>query len=273
MAKTGVRGTGPIELTDNGNLVVLPLSALSYDNGSVTASGPVYTAHKALFDELFKYLAAEGLIVAGETPPPVPAAVITATQPGGAGNDIEIAFANVRPNPSDNTQTIFDATLVQRDAYERLDPAQLGAVLGTSAATGSPAGLVFLSSTGTPQLPKDGTYAADGSGVVKVPKATGSGNAFQLTFRVVDAAAAMTVEITGSDALTSIFELVARWAKTVTGLQISELGSNANFGAFVTETAPDGGSLAVPAPGTVVLTGGADAADAKPASATAMAQP
>lgn len=275
MAKTGVRGTGPIELIDSaGRLVALPLSTLFYDDGVLKASGALYAANKAVVDALLGYLASEGLVVPDVQPPPVPAAVITAKQSGAAGNDIAITFADVRPDPADNAKTIFDATLEQRDAYERLEPATIGDVLGTSASTGSPAGLVFLSSSATPTQPQDGTYAADGSGVVKVPKdGSASGNAFQLKFRVVDAAATMTVEVSGSDAATGTFNLVARWTRTVTGVEITALDSNTNFGAMIVVAAPDGGSLAVPAAGTLILAGGADAAQATAASAVAMAQP
>lgn len=272
MAKTRVRGNGPIEITDSGgHLVALPLSALFFDGGQLQASGALYSAHKAAFDPLLRELSDEGLIVPDVQPPPVAAVVVTAKNPGAAGNDIQLTFSNIRANPSDNTQTILDATLTQRDVYPRVDLTTLGTVLGTSSATGSPAGLVFLSSSGTPTAPKEGIYAADTtSGVVKVAKAAGSGNAFQLTFRVADTAATMTVEVSAWDAATGAFGLAATWTKTLTGIQISELDANASFGAMITAAAPPDGSLGVPASGTIILTGGADATDAKPASATAM---
>jgi hypothetical protein len=272
MAKTRVRGNGPIEIIDSaGLLVALPLSALFFDGGQLQASGALYIAHKAAFDPLLQELSDEGLIVPDIRPPQPPAVVVTAKNPGAAGNNIQLTFSNIRTNPSDNTQTILDATLTQRDVYPDMDPTKLGVVLGTSSTTGGPAGLVFLSSSGTPTAPKEGTYQADTSGVVKVPKVTGSGNAFQLTFRMADAAAVMTVEVSASDAATGVFGLAATWTRTLTGIQISELDANANFGAMITAAAPPDGSLGVPTPGTIILTGGADATDAKPASATAMA--
>jgi hypothetical protein len=267
MAKTHVRGTGPVEITDkNGNLASLPLTAVYFEAGQIKAEGSLYTANQKAFDPLLQYLADQGLLLPDVEPPPVAALVITAENPGAAGNHIQLDFGNVQVGAN---KTVFDATLTQRDTHDHLTSTDLAGVLGTN--VGTSAELVFLSTSGT-TLPADGTYTADATGVVTVPQAGAAGKAFTLTFRVPDAAASMTVDISNSDATTGTFDLSAAWSKKAAGIDAD--GLNTSFGKMITVASPQGGTpTTVPAPGTVVLSGGADPAAAKPASATAMAQP
>jgi hypothetical protein len=271
MARTRVQGVGPVEITDpkSGQLIVLPLSELYFEGGALKADGDVYAKHKLDIDPLLVYLKTEGLVVPAEQAAPTPAAVVKAKRPGSAGNNIRLKLSNVRPDTHDPNKTIFDAALEQHDVHERLDPKKLGDVLGSSADAGNPADLVFVPSSGEAKLPKNGNYIADGSGVT-VPAASGTGDAFKVTFRVVDTGAKMTVDVSGSDAAQGTFTLTANWVKAVAGIRIDELDSDTNFGKMIVVKPPEGGSLDVPSPGTVFLGGGADAAAAQPASATAV---
>lgn len=275
MVTNAAKGNGPIEIMDSGgSLVAIPLSSVFFDDGVIKGQGATYLANKAAFDALLAYLADQKIVepAPGVIQPPA-AALISAKKAGAAGNDIRVTFANPRPDPADNTKTIFDATLTQTDAYTNVAPADLGTTLGTSAATGSPAAAAFLSSAAAAAvLPKAGTYAATAAGVVSVPKNAGAGNAFQLTFRNVDAAAVMTAEV--ADVGPTAFTLRTTWTRTVVGTDIASIASAANFGALITVSGPPpagGAPTLPPAAGTVVFAGGADSAAATAATATVLA--
>jgi hypothetical protein len=274
MAKTPVMAaTGPVELLAGTQQISLPLTALYFEDGELKAAGPLYTAHQADVDTWLQYLSDQGLITAAATPPPKQALLITAKNTGSQGNDIRIALSNVRQDPSDATKQIFDATLTQTDQYSGLTKDAIKAVLGATASftDGSRPGLVYVSSAGTPDVPKAGTYAPNNTFVVKVPK-DGGGNAFELTYRVQDSAATATVEIADVSTDEGTFSLVATWAKTAAGIHVTALGTS--FSDHIAVTKPEGGAATdgdVPAPGTVVLAGGADAASAQKASAAVAA--
>jgi hypothetical protein len=285
MVEQAALGNGPIEITDaNGALVSIPVSALFFDSGTLKARGTRYAANKAAFDALLAYLALEGIVKPSAVAvAAAPAAVVTAKKKGKAGNDIQVVIANPRQDPADNTRTIFDATVTQTDRYRDISPLALEDLLGGSATTGSLANAVFLQSTSstaasgaTPAtivLPKVGVVAATGATAeATVPRATGAGNAFKLRFRNPDTAAVMTVEIT--DVAATTFGMVVTWTKSVTGIAIGDLGTTANFGNVIDVAGPPpaGGTPTIaPAAGTVVLTGGADAAAATNAAGTVLA--
>jgi len=270
MAKTPVMAaTGPIEFLAGTQQISLPLSALYFENGKLKAAGPLYTAHQADADKWLQYLADQGLVTPAAAPPPKQALLITAKNAGSQGNDIHIAIANVRPDPGDATKQIFDATLTQTDTYAGLTKDTIKDVLGTTSAftSGSRPGLVFVSSGGVPDLPQAGTYAPNNSGVVSVPK-DGGGNAFQLTYRVGVTGATASVQIANVSTDAGTFSLVATWTKTATGIYVTQLATS--FPDHIAVTKPDGSAANdtdVPAPGTVFLAGGSDAASAQNASA------
>ncbi|HEX2047665.1 MAG TPA: hypothetical protein VHF27_07870 [Acidimicrobiales bacterium] len=279
MANAVARGNGPVEVVNaSGALISIPLSSITFDDtGRAVGSGQLYADNQALLDPYLARLVRDGLLEPGPQPPPVPILVITAKTAGAIGNDISIGFANLRPDPSDNTRKVFDATLTQVDTYRDLvADNSIKAVLGSSTGTGSRPGLVFVSSGAAPiSLPKVGTYAPDGGGEFTIPKSTGAGNAFKLKLRAVDAAATSSVEILSSteDPAPGRFTLVASWSRTIVGVKVTDLDSAANFGPFITVKGPDGTSppTTPPPPGSVVLSGGSDQAAAQPASATVTA--
>jgi hypothetical protein len=270
MAQTpAVSSIGPVELVvESGQQITLPASLLVFEDGNITASGPEYTANKTDADKWLGYLVDQGLLKPAETPPPPQALLITAKNAGSTGNDIRIVVTNLRQDPADSTKRIFDATLTQVDTYADLTPDGVKGVLGSSASftNGDRPGLVFVSSSSTPSLPKEGAYTPT-SFVVAVPKDSGTGEAFKLTYRVQDSKATMNVQISDVSTDAGTFSLVATWSKAVTGIHVGELQTN--FPDHVAVTAPGGGTPTEdPAPGTIVLVGGSDTATAQKASAS-----
>lgn len=173
-----VVANGPVAFSDgSGRAFSIPLSLLDFDaNGAIRAERwPLYLAHQALLDVWLPYLQAQGVISEGEAAAPVEAMIITAKQAGAAGNTILLTIDNVRPNPADNTIIIFDATVTETSSYTGLTPATIKTVLGSVAGGGERPGLVFVSSAGDPQLPKEDSYPLTGGGAgaastVDIPK-------------------------------------------------------------------------------------------------------
>jgi hypothetical protein len=270
MAKTPVvASTGPIDFVgSSGQQVSLPLSALYFEDGTLKAAGPLYTANKAAADPWLQYLADEGLIMPAPALPPKQALLVTAKNAGSTGNDIRIAISNVRVDPTDATKQIFDALLTQTDSYDGLTKDNIANVLGSAASftNGERPGLVFVSTAAT-DLPKDGTYAP-ATYIVDIPKNTGAGSAVKLTYRIQDNAATMEVDISNVNTDAGAFSLVAKWTKAKQGIRATAFQTN--FSDHITVAEPDGSAAKdadVPAAGTIVLAGGSDAQNAQKASA------
>lgn len=270
MAAIGVIALGPVEFTDAGDQFVIPLSLLSFDAmGALEIDWPHYAAHKAVLDPWLAYLKRSGALRPAPQPPPAAALVITAAAPGSTGNDIAIEFSDV-----DETAGTLTATLTQRDEYAGLTPATVAGVLGTTAKNGSRSGLIFVSSSGGPTQPANGSYPLTGG-----PKYTADlsdaqgGKAFTVRSRADDSEAAnTTVEISKADdpAAPGTFTLTAVWRKQVTGIKPGDLQSS--FAYEVTVDAPPGGQLLTPAPGTITLRGGSDLSGPNTASVTVSTQ-
>src|SRR5690242_5817261 len=169
MSKTVVLGNGPVAFTDqNGQMLLIPLSALTLDSNTIEASDPYNT------DEIrqwLQYLVKVGFLTAGPTPAPKAAMTIQAADPGLAGNNIQVVFSNIVPDPADPAnadKTTFDATITETDTYNGLsfDPASpsfIKTVLGTeTAGTGTKPGLVHIKDADTPSLPKADSYPLTG---------------------------------------------------------------------------------------------------------------
>jgi hypothetical protein len=265
--------TGPVEFLAGSQQVSLPLTTLYFENGQLKASGPLYAANQAQADKWLRYLSDQGLIISTSAPPPKQALLISAKNAGSTGNDISIVISNIRQDPGDNTKRIFDATLTQTDVYPSLKKDTVKVIVGESPSftDGSRPGLIYVSSAGAPDLPSAGTYAPGGTFVVTLPK-DGGGTAFKVTYRVKDAAASGTVQISNVSGDSGTFSLVATWSKTVTGIHVTAFGTS--FSDHITVTDPDGAAATdgdVPAAGTLILAGGSDAATAQKASAAAPA--
>src|SRR5690242_14975361 len=97
VALAKVIGNSPILFTNkNGNQIALPLSWFQFNNSVVEFVDP---ANKAILSPdglatltgMLAQLAQSGAIVPDATPPPKPAVVFTAKNPGSTGNDIQIS--------------------------------------------------------------------------------------------------------------------------------------------------------------------------------------
>lgn len=297
MSESVALGSGPITLTaqQDGRLLLIPLSALTFDaNGIIQVTNwPLYNAYKADVDHWLGYLVSIGALTPGATPPPKPAMIIQAADPGGAGNSIQVAFSKITPDPGDPTnaaKTTFDATINETDTYPGLsiDPASpsfITSVLGTQTVIGTRPGLVHVLDAVPPAppaqlaLPLAGTYPLGGGTASKKSSAAvinndSSGNSFQVEAKKngLDGNNT-TVTICNVDPTAKTFTLVATWTQpTITGIKLADLpGKLTGTGYEITVKPPDGGDFAIPAPGTIGLSGGADAVTASPASGIALA--
>ena len=265
--------SGPIELMNaSGTLVTLSATDMFFDNGSISAKGPTYAANRSLFDPFLKHLAANGFIQAGPAPQTNPVMVLKAKTPGSAGNSVGAQFTNFSSDASPK----FDATVSETDTYTGLTGGTIQATLGSSASNGKRRGLVILPGAAPPPTvdPKPGVYplaivGADTAATADIPLNTGPGSAFKLQAKADGNDGNLTsVEIKDLDTTAHTFTLVAKWSKTA--IQLLPAGLSTAFAYELEVTPPPGaGSVGTPAPGSVVLSGGADAADAVQASATA----
>src|SRR5260370_22095599 len=119
MATAPATANGPIEFTDqNGKQFLIPISALFFDTGTLKTNWPLYQQNKPEIDALLKYLQSSGAVKTAPQPAPVAAMVISAKQPGSAGNDVVINFSNVQPHQ--NAPTTFDASVTETNTYAGL---------------------------------------------------------------------------------------------------------------------------------------------------------
>lgn len=275
MANTPVTAMGPLEFTDGGEQFVIPLSALYFDSGTnqLKTDSPLYAKHKATIDAWLSYLQDNGTVTPAPQPPPAAAMVIAAADSGSSGNDISIAFANVRVDPNTH-DTIFDATLTQTDTYPGLTPDTVKDVIGTSAGGGSRPGLVFVSSGGAPTQPANGSTPLTGGPPFTADLSDGvGGTAFSVRSKSDDADAAdttVTISAAADPGDPGTFTLTATWTKQVTGIQAADLETS--FAYEITVVAPPAGQLLPPSPGTVALRGGSDLTGPSKASVTVSAQ-
>lgn len=110
MSSTIALGSGPIAFTTkDGQALLIPMTAISFENGEIKLS-LAYSAYQAELQPWSVYLAKQGTITAGETAQPLPALIIKATDAGIVGNDIQIEFKNIAPDPADSKNITFDAT-------------------------------------------------------------------------------------------------------------------------------------------------------------------
>ncbi|MEO8597298.1 MAG: hypothetical protein ABI759_28525 [Candidatus Solibacter sp.] len=272
MATTPATVNGPIELMDNnGKLLSLSVSDVFFNNGSISAKGAIYAANQALFDPFLKHLVTTGFIKPGPTPATKPVMVLKAKTAGSNGNAIGVQFTNFSSDASPK----FDATVSEVETYTGLTGATIQSVLGTSATNGKRRGLVFVPGAAPAATvdPKAGVYAlaiagAATAATADIPLNAGAGTAFTLQAKGDGADGSLTTaEVKDVDTTAHTFSIVAKWSKTAA--QVLPAGLTAAFGYEVDIAAPPGGSLGTPAPGSAVLSGGADASDALQASGTA----
>jgi len=278
-------GSGPIAFTTKaGQALLIPLTAISFEDGKVKLNA-AYGTYQAELKPWLEYLAQQETIQPGEVAPPQPALIIKATDPGIAGNNIQIEFKNVTPDPADPlnpAKTAFDAIVTEKETYtlsfDSASPIFIKTILGTDTSPGS--GLVHIKATDTPSKPKPGNYTLEnGNATTKATKpadADPSGTAFNLEAKKVGEDGNNTVvsiPLTGVDATAKTFVMDVTWTKTITAIKLADLPAKleGTDKYIITVTKPDGvtSSFAIiPSAGLFVLNGGADKQDAVQASVT-----
>lgn len=286
MASAIAIGSGPIAFTTkkDGQALLIPLTAISFENGAVKLSN-VYSTYQTELQPWLDYLAKQEIIKAGETPPPRPALIIKATDAGSAGNNIQIEFKNVKPDlvdPSNLAKTTFDAVVTEKEihtfSFDPASPIFIKTILGTDTLSGSKQSLVRIKATDTPSQPKLGTYTLEsGNATTKATKPVDgdpSGTTFNLEAKKVGEDGNNTVAtILDVNAIAKTFGLTIVWTKTIAALKLADLpvkleGTNKYI---ITVTKPDGtasGFTVIPSAGLFALNGGADKRDEVQASAT-----
>jgi hypothetical protein len=268
MASTPVVGSGPVDFMDEttGQQLSIPISELAFTNNQIDASKwPLYNKHKLTVDAILAYLVSSGALTPAPAPPPVPALVLTAKQVGAAGNNIQVTFSNVGADPNDPAK--FDASLTETDTWKGLTKDTIEKVVGT-AAGGS---LVFVTATSAVGRPRNQTYSVAVVGdKFKVFENDGVTEAFELNARTNDPEAKYTTVIISNvnavDQTDPHFDMTATWQKSAAGIHVTPDLAN-EFAYEVAVAGPNGGAPGVPANGSVVLRGGAEAAPASAASA------
>jgi len=272
MATYQALGTGPVSFVDvNQKQQEIPLSAITFGQSGVDASAwPGYTANKTVIDGLLKQMVAQGLISPGEQSASVPSLNITASEAGKTGNATTVTFAN----PSKTAGTV-DVTVSATEVYSGLTLATIGDALGTAAAQAN--GLVFLESNNN-QPPQNfsGSVSAGPNFDCLVPD-VGNDPAGAFTLKAAAAgisdadAQLIKIAVTPDPAPATTFTLKVSWTKTATGVSLATLENNATnpFAVLVSFSGAPGGAM--PAAGTISLTGGAAATSSPAVKAAATA--
>jgi len=254
MPKLEVLGNGPIAFTDqSGKMLLIPLSALTIDGNTIQTSPPY---DKDEIRQWLQYLVNIGSLTPGTAPSPKPVMVIQATDPGLAGNNIQVIFSNIVPDPGDPTnadKTTFDATVTETDMYKGLSidstsPSFIKTVLGTDKAPKS--GLVHVLDTDNPSLPKAGIYPLTGGGAsakssTQIP-GDPSGTAFNVEAKKNGQDGDdTTVAISNVDATAKTFTLTAVWTQSVKEIKLADLPNklqgSSKYEIIVNK--PNGGNL------------------------------
>lgn len=299
---SAVIGSGPIGFTDtNGQQQFIPLSQLYFDDyGEVTVkAGVVGINNQTVVGALLKNLVAGGFLKPAPTLPPKPAIVIKAAIPGAKGNTIQVTFSNFRNiatgTPPDSP--IFDAEIIAKATYSNLslDPNSasfIGKVLGVGATPGISPGLVRVKgpaptdktiqpkAISTPEALEAPTLPAEKKYFRVVPKeGKPSETAFTLeAWKEGDDGKNIKITlIPDVNSTTQTFTLVVEWAQQIPDITRVNLAlklAGEEGKEFVIKVSPPEGanSFGIPAPGTIVLSGGTDARDALPAEKVAFSR-
>jgi hypothetical protein len=282
MAKTGVLGNVPISffITATRSQVSIPLSALIFEDGTLkispTANRPDLSGLSGLSVWL-DYLASQGFVVAAPTTPAPQALVFKAVDTGVTGNDVTVEI--VYPSAT----TTYTAKVTKTDRYTGLTKATLAGVLGTAspAVAGTQPGLVQVKDMIAFTAPADGTASPTGPPVGPAAFAVinfdfGGGNKLDLAAsRAGPDGNKIAVTLKVTDAPSGTFSLTATWTTTITidttALPSAWATAFLAVGYVLTVGPPPAGTLGLPQAGVYVLSGGADAAPAAQATATALA--
>src|SRR5947209_17990916 len=121
-----VLANGPIGFTDSGQQKAIPLPDLYFDASGLIKvdKWPPYnsstTALKNSIDAWLQHLVRNGDLVKDTQQPPAAAMVITAKDPGAAGNSIKLVVSNLRAAVANPPNQTFAATLTQPATHTRL---------------------------------------------------------------------------------------------------------------------------------------------------------
>lgn len=280
MPELKVVGEGPIVFfTAAGQQRAIPLSAITIDGTTVKVDGvrPTDTG----LEKWLLYLIAQGRLTAAAEPAAPAAMLVTAAVPGAAGNNVVV---KVTANAVDATK--LDVEVTETDVYERLvahDPTAeryVTTVLGDNAnVRGTRPGLVRVDAATPVAAPIARDATADGGGnqpMFKLARDAAGAVAFRLEARAADAEAPpglWRITVGALDAAEQTFTLTVVWTKTVTvGPAASQLGDLAKLGFGARFAGVGTSPLKLPALGATALTGGAQATDAKSATATLRAK-
>jgi hypothetical protein len=281
-----VIGNGPIGFTDkDGNQKFIPLSSLYFEGSEIkVVSSQLYTKNKLTVDAVLKNLIDGGFLTAGANPPPKPALVLKAAIPGAAGNSITVTFSNIVVNLNTPGNSTFDATITAKETYSGLSfdsnsSSFIKKVLGTETIIASSPGLVRAKDSDAPTQPTDKqSYTLAGGGVgkshVDITGTSPGPTAFTVeAWKVGSEGDNITIKISEVDAIAKTFTLIVEFKpQLITGIKLTDLPDKlAGSGFVITVAKPDSGAYAIPALGTVILGGGADAKAASTATAIAVA--
>ena len=285
---TQVLGSGPVGFTNSdGNQVFIPLSALYFDaDGQIKADKwNSYTAkNKNTVDVLLKQLVESGFILPRTDTPIKSAMQIEAALSGAAGNHIQVDFSNIVVDSITPANSTFDCTITAKDTYldlsfDSTSSSFIKKVLGTETITGIMSSMVRIKDAHTPSLPKLDSYVLTGGSVTakasKVIDGNSSGTAFTLeAWKNGTDGQYITATIPQVDATAKTFTLVVEWKRPViTGIKVADLPAKlVGDGLVLKVSKPKDSEFAIPAAGTIILNGGADAKAATTASAIAIAQ-
>lgn len=297
-----VLGNVPLEYTDpvTGKQVSIPLSALKFTNGQLKVDTgtwpnppnppsptPPYIKLPDFVNSMLTNLAQQGVIIPAPTPSPKPAMVVTAQDPGSAGNNIVLTFAVTTPN-LDPTQVKFSMTVTETETYKKLTltsgkPNYVETVLGSDTVTSPTPGLAHvihasLGATGTPSLANTTAFKA-ASPTAKAQSDVKSTDATpKLLFTLEAKKAGKDGELTSvlsvgpntDDA--SLFDLSIQWTRQITNLTLANVAANTGpLGYEVTVAAPSSGIFSIPQANSVQLSGGTDGSSPTAASAIVFA--
>ena len=291
-----VIGNGPISFTDNnGTQQSIPLSLLYFDNGVVRADKwTLYSDpdNMAIVDALLKNLVVGEFLKPAPAQPPKPAIALKASIPGTKGNTIQVIFSNIVAGSSPPTSTTFDAEISAKATYPGLSfdpvsPSFVGKVLGVGATSGTSPGLVRVKEpapvTATPPKAITTSKALTSGGASAKSSLSVDGDPPGTAFTLEawkDGVDRNNIKISIPDTVNpeaKTFTLVVEWTQPkITSIAPKDLppkleGKKPEGEKFVIEVSKlkDAADFGIPAPGTIVLSGGADATGALPAGAVA----
>lgn len=279
MAQTAT-GEGPIVFfTKSGQQVVYHLTAVTFDGDEPKVTPAPASDDDEALTAWLKTLMKQGRLEKAPAEAPTEAMKVAAAEPGTAPR----RTITVEVKPAENDATKVEVTIRLADEYADVTAATLLARLGSGTAPGSEKpGLVRVKPATATIDPVEGFAVAPGTQTTPpswaAASATTGTSAFVVEARPTGATLdpalvkvrVSNVETTGA-AGTRKFKLTASWIlkREVNVGALATLATDAAFAVAITP--PDGGVYKLPALGIVTLSGAADAAAAKPASATLLA--